>query len=979
MADNHRNAHTRLSRNAIASVAGQLIYLLTRVGLPPFILLHVSLQDYSIWATCFLVLSYIGMSTFGIAGVYIRYSAEYYAHGRLDDIGRMMGAGIWMTLALGGMILGGLWFAMPWLYTWFHVDPGMQDTMRLLVLGVVGAMLLELLVPYGYVMGGIHRNAENSVISLVCSTLEAVLIVLFLLQGWGLVGMMGAYVLRAVLSLSITMTWFHRLLPGFKIQLRGLGRAQWRPFLEYGGVMQVNGILSVFLNTSERALAGYVTHNTGAVGLLDISQKFPMMATQLFNSATNSLLSAITHLHTLGEREQLIRIYLRSSRYLNALNGLALGFMAPFAGVLIAAWMGQSVPSEDAAALLLYAAIGFHVHALTAPVTSYFQAINSPGRTLWTFIVPQIALLAIGLGWMYWQGERSLIELAKMVMLTRIVSSLGIIVYANAQLRIGQSRYFKQVGAIGALPYLIGYLLCQAVSGRIALAGLPRWDALGVLFVLGMVYFILTCGVIYGLLSTTDERRVVQGMLSKLGWRPRAETAPRPGFFSIEAITAPANFNRWLIPPAALCVHLCIGEVYAFSVFNEPLTRLLGITASAPDDWKLTTVGWIFSLAILFLGLSAAFGGSWLERVGPRKTMFYAALCFGGGFLVAAAGVHYHRIALVFLGYGVLGGIGLGLGYVSPVSTLIKWFPDRRGLAAGLAIMGFGGGAMIGAPLAVNLMGYFHSPESVGIAETFLAMGAIYLVYMMIGACAIRVPPKDWKPAGWVPSARRSRLDSKYHVHIDQAHKTPQFYLLWLVLCLNVTAGIGVLGQASLMIQEMFRNSVTATAAAGFVGLLSLFNMGGRFVWASASDYLGRKPTYMLFFVVGALLYAAVPFIGQSGNVHLFVLCYAVILSFYGGGFSTIPAYLADTFGTRFVGGIHGRLLTAWSTAGVAGPVLVNYLREWQIEQGVAKADAYSFTMWIMAGLLLLGFFCNLFVREVHARHHLVHDEVSEL
>jgi MFS family permease len=452
----------------------------------------------------------------------------------------------------------------------------------------------------------------------------------------------------------------------------------------------------------------------------------------------------------------------------------------------------------------------------------------------------------------------------------------------------------------------------------------------------------------------------------------------RPGFFSIEAITASRAFNRWLIPPAALCVHLCIGEVYSFSVFNEPLTRVIGVTAPMPEDWKLTTIGWIFSLAILFLGLSAAFGGSWLERVGPRKTMFVSALCFGGGFLVSALGVHYHRITLLFLGYGVLGGIGLGLGYVSPVSTLLKWFPDKRGLAAGLAIMGFGGGAMIGAPLAVNLMGFFKTPGSVGVAETFLAMGLIYLVYMMIGALTIRVPPPGWRPSGWTPKPKQTSLECKYHVHINQALKTPQFYCLWLVLCLNVTAGIGVLGQASLMIQEMFRNRVSAAAAAGFVGLLSLFNMGGRFLWASASDYLGRKSTYTLFFLVGALLYSAVPFIGQSGNVVLFVLCYAVIMSFYGGGFATIPAYLADIFGTRFVGGIHGRLLTAWSTAGIAGPVLVNYLREWQISRGVEKADAYSMTMWIMAGLLVVGFIANLLIREVDERHHIKHDRVED-
>jgi MFS family permease len=451
------------------------------------------------------------------------------------------------------------------------------------------------------------------------------------------------------------------------------------------------------------------------------------------------------------------------------------------------------------------------------------------------------------------------------------------------------------------------------------------------------------------------------------------------GFFSKQHSIAQPGYSRWLVPPAALSVHLCIGQAYAFSVFNDPLTRLIGVGSSAPDDWKLTTLGWIFSLAIVFLGLSAAFGGKWLEKVGPRLTMFVAACCFGGGFLISALGVHLHEIWLVYLGYGVIGGIGLGLGYVSPVSTLIKWFPDRRGMATGMAIMGFGGGAMIGAPLSVLLMDHFKSAESVGVVQTFLVMGGLYFCSMMIGALTIRIPPPDWQPAGWTPPAVQNKMITDKHVHIDQALKTPQFYLLWLVLCLNVTAGIGVLGQASVMIQEMFKGSVTPASAAGFVGLLSLFNMGGRFFWSSASDYLGRKNTYFIFFVVGAGLYATIPSMGMAGNMALFVLLYALIMSMYGGGFSTIPAYLADIFGTRFVGGIHGRLLTAWSTAGVLGPVLVNYIREYQIGQGVAKADAYNVTMYIMAGLLVVGFIANLSIRPVHEKHHMKHDDFDEL
>ena len=453
-----------------------------------------------------------------------------------------------------------------------------------------------------------------------------------------------------------------------------------------------------------------------------------------------------------------------------------------------------------------------------------------------------------------------------------------------------------------------------------------------------------------------------------------AQPAP---FFSKEATVAPPGFSRWMVPPAALAVHLCIGQAYAFSVFNAPLTKVIGITASAPDDWSLTTLGWIFSLAIVFLGLSAAFGGKWLERVGPRRTMLTAACCFGGGFLVSALGVYLHQIALLYLGYGVIGGIGLGLGYVSPVSTLIRWFPDRRGMATGLAIMGFGGGAMIAAPLSVMLMKHFASETSVGVAQTFVVLGIAYFISMSIGALAIRVPAPDWKPANWTPPATTKKLVSSEHVHIDEALKTPQFYLIWLVLFLNVTAGIGVLGQASVMIQESFKDTVSAGAAAGFVGLLSLFNMGGRFVWASASDWVGRKNTYFIFFVFGALLYYAVPQFAQSGNIVFFVLAFCLILSMYGGGFATVPAYLADMFGTAFVGGIHGRLLTAWAAAGVAGPVLVNYVRAYQVAHGVAKADAYTMTVHIMALLLVSGFVCNLLVRRVHEKHHMSETQLA--
>ncbi|MBI3789519.1 MAG: OFA family MFS transporter [Gemmatimonadetes bacterium] len=438
---------------------------------------------------------------------------------------------------------------------------------------------------------------------------------------------------------------------------------------------------------------------------------------------------------------------------------------------------------------------------------------------------------------------------------------------------------------------------------------------------------------------------------------------------------APPGFSRWRVPPAALAIHLAIGQAYAFSVFNLPLSRQLGVSQSVSGDWKLSTIGWVFSIAIVFLGLSAFTFGRWLEGAGPRKAMFASASCFGGGLIVGAAGVATHQFWLLALGYGVIGGIGLGLGYIAPVSTLMKWFPDRPGMATGMAIMGFGGGAMIGSPLAVLLMDRFKDATSTGVAPAMATMGALYFAFMLFGVFTVRLPAPGWTPSGG--AVRATPRPAGPDVHVERVLHTPQFWLLWAVLCLNVTAGIGVLGAASPMIQEMFAGRITPAAAAGFVGVLSLANMAGRFVWSSLSDAIGRTRTYGIFFALGAALYATVPAIGHAGSVPLFVGAYCVIMSMYGGGFATIPAYLRDLFGVMHVGAIHGRLLTAWSLAGVAGPALVNYLREWQLARGVTPADAYSTTLYVMAGLLVIGFVCNLAVRAVDARHHFVDAAVT--
>jgi MFS family permease len=410
-------------------------------------------------------------------------------------------------------------------------------------------------------------------------------------------------------------------------------------------------------------------------------------------------------------------------------------------------------------------------------------------------------------------------------------------------------------------------------------------------------------------------------------------------------------------------VHLSIGEIYAFSVFKNPLVERFGT--------GLTPIAIIFSISIVMLGLSAAVFGTWVERAGPRAAMFTAALCWSGGFAVAALGVATTQLWLVYLGYGFLGGIGLGIGYISPVSTLIKWFPDRPGLATGLAIMGFGGGALIASPLSSMLLEAYASNPVDAIVPAFLTLGAVYLIFMMVGAFVVRLPAEGWQPEGWTPptESETDDLQTTADVSATSAIRTPQFWLLWTVLFCNVTAGIGILEQASPMIQDYF-SDITPAAAAGFVGLLSLANMGGRILWSSTSDYIGRKPIYIMYLGVGTVLYFVLASFGAASLV-LFLLVNVVILSFYGGGFATIPAYLKDLFGVAQVGAIHGRLLTAWSCAGIAGPLIINAVADYQLAAGRTGADLYTLSLYIMVGVLVVGFIANLLVRPVDPRFHM--------
>jgi MFS family permease len=492
---------------------------------------------------------------------------------------------------------------------------------------------------------------------------------------------------------------------------------------------------------------------------------------------------------------------------------------------------------------------------------------------------------------------------------------------------------------------------------------------------------------------------------------------------SRERIIAKPGFNRWLVPPAALCIHLCIGMAYGFSVFWKPLQgSLVGTDGKAlPEcsagavtfaeksvgtlkaltatdcNWSQFDLGWMYTFFFVLLGVSAAIWGGWLERAGPRKAGLVSALCWCGGLLIAAAGVYIHQLWLMWLGAGVIGGIGLGLGYISPVSTLIKWFPDRRGMATGMAIMGFGGGAMIGSPLATILMSNFRTETDPGVWKTYVAMAAIYFAFMLIGAFGYRLPPAGWKPEGWTPPANGNRMITSNNVHLNNAHKTPQFWLLWLILCMNVSAGIGIIGAASPMLQETFGGALAgapelgylelkknlelaakaAGVGAGFVGLISLFNIFGRFAWASSSDKLGRKTTYFIFFVLGAALYIVASLAAEWKILALFVGAFCIIASMYGGGFATIPAYLADMFGTQFVGAIHGRLLTAWSTAGIVGPVIVNYMHDTRQAAGIAPDQIYGPIFYTLAGLLVVGFIANLLVHPVNHKWHMSEADVA--
>ncbi len=419
---------------------------------------------------------------------------------------------------------------------------------------------------------------------------------------------------------------------------------------------------------------------------------------------------------------------------------------------------------------------------------------------------------------------------------------------------------------------------------------------------------------------------------------------------------ATAPFNRWLVPIAAVAIHICIGSVYSWSIFNRPILALL-----PGQPWWFSPPYTTFSTALVFLGLSAAFGGTWVERRGPRAAATAAALLFGFGLILGGIGLAAKQSILVFLGMGVIGGMGCGLGYIAPVSTLVKWFPDRRGMATGMAIMGFGGGAFLAGFLNLWLMKALG-----GVANAIIALGAMYFCLMMAGARLIRRPAPGWKPEGWTPSVQKNKMIADRSITRNKAIRTVQFYLLWGILFINVTAGIGILAQASPMMQDMFLK--TAAEAAAVVSFISLFNAGGRFFWASLSDYIGRRNTYVVFFLVQVGLFLLIPGLATRGDWIAFQGALFVIFSMYGGGFATIPAFLADMFGPDNVGAIHGALLTAWSAAAIAGPMIITELSSRAragLAPGASKIHIYDNPLQILAALLAVGFILTSLVRPV--------------
>jgi OFA family oxalate/formate antiporter-like MFS transporter len=395
-----------------------------------------------------------------------------------------------------------------------------------------------------------------------------------------------------------------------------------------------------------------------------------------------------------------------------------------------------------------------------------------------------------------------------------------------------------------------------------------------------------------------------------------------------------ATKNRWLIALSAVAIHLSIGSAYAYSVFKRPLEDALG--------WSSTETSLAFTLAIFILGLSAAVFGPFVERKGPRVSALLAAVLFAAGHVISGLGVAVESLPVFYLGYGVVGGVGLGIGYISPVSTLVSWFPDRRGMATGMAVLGFGAGALVASPVAARLI------EALGVSQTFFILGAAFLVLMAAGASYIEKPPVGWKPAALVEGKTRTRVvEDLAQLTAREAWHTLRFWLLWVMMFINISAGIKIISVASPLAQDQV--GMTSVAAAAMVGLMGLFNGAGRIGWASLSDYVGRANVFILFFAAQFVAFLLLP---RTTDPLLFQILLFAVLTMYGGGFAMLPAFIGDLFGTRQLAAIHGLLLTAWSMAGIAGPMVVAFIKD--------RTGSYDLSFYLFAGLLGVALLTSL-------------------
>ncbi|MDD5272536.1 MAG: oligosaccharide flippase family protein [Methylovulum sp.] len=510
---------TSFFRNTLAQTAGRLLYLLTRVGLPPLILHYVSLEEYGLWATCFLLISYVSMGAFGVSNVYIRYVAEYNAKNQHESISGLVSTGLLLTFLFSCLALTGVWLAMPWLLQGFKVAPHLQQTAQVLILGTLATMLLDMtLGAFAYILHGLQKIAQQTIVWIISFLLETALIVTLLLLHYGIESLLWAFFARYIFSTLVYIVLCYRALPDLRISIRLVNRDFLHTFLKYGGILQLSGLLGVAMYSIERVLAGYLS-GLAAIAILDLGQKFPVMASQVFSSMNASFLPAITEAHHLGKQQDIQRLYTQGLRYLNLLNGLAMGFLAPFAGWLIIAWIGNNTAMNmaDTIKVLVCACAGYQLHVLTGPLSAYYQGINHPARTF-GYIGWQVLLVGVGLAAVWQYFTFTIVTIALLVMIARILSALLYLLVGNVRLGLTLWRFIRSVLLPGLMPYLFGYGLMAAIKPWqlwLDLATANRWQLILILGVIGVVYVLLTVGFFYAFMCGTEEQAQIRQKLNR--------------------------------------------------------------------------------------------------------------------------------------------------------------------------------------------------------------------------------------------------------------------------------------------------------------------------------------------------------------------------------------------------------------------------------------------------------------------------------